>query len=66
MADLAAERRTHRVHSELLDHLTVGTAPSATLLFSQSVREWQSTAEVYSDPDLARRLSSPFDPETDD
>ncbi|MFE3189123.1 hypothetical protein ACFXHA_08950 [Nocardia sp. NPDC059240] len=65
LAWLPNDARTECV-SELLDHLTAGTTPSATLLFSRAAREWQSTAEVHSDPELARRLSGPFNPQNDD
>ncbi|WP_175583112.1 hypothetical protein [Nocardia cyriacigeorgica] len=45
---------------ELLDHLLAGAETGLLLPFSRALREWQSTAEVYSDPELARRLRGPF------
>ncbi|UGT40031.1 hypothetical protein LTV02_28900 [Nocardia yamanashiensis] len=46
---------------ELLDHLLAGAETGLLLPFSRALREWQSTAEVYSDPELTRRLRGPFD-----
>ncbi|NEW32197.1 hypothetical protein GV791_06425 [Nocardia cyriacigeorgica] len=45
---------------ELLDHLLAGAETGLLLPFSRALREWQSTAEVYSDPELAQRLRGPF------
>ncbi|MFE3446786.1 hypothetical protein ACFXNW_27465 [Nocardia sp. NPDC059180] len=47
--------------AELLDHLLAGAETGLLLPFARALREWQSTAEVYSDPELARRLRGPFD-----
>jgi hypothetical protein len=46
---------------ELLDHLLAGAETGLLLPFARALREWQSTAEIYSDPELARRLRGPFD-----
>ncbi|MEV5836768.1 hypothetical protein [Nocardia sp. NPDC052112] len=46
---------------ELLDHLLAGSETGLLLPFARALREWQSTAEIYSDPELARRLRGPFD-----
>jgi len=46
--------------SELLDHLLAGAETGLLLPFARALREWKSTAEVYSDPELARRLRGPF------
>ncbi|WP_406233927.1 hypothetical protein [Nocardia sp. NBC_01009] len=47
--------------TELLNHLLAGASTGLLLPFARALREWQSTAEIYSDPELARRLSGPFD-----
>lgn len=57
---LPAEARPQCV-SELLDHLLAGAATGLLLPFARAFTEWQSTAEIYSDPDLAARLQGPFD-----
>ncbi|MEV0541613.1 hypothetical protein [Nocardia salmonicida] len=57
---LPAEARPECI-SELLDHLLAGAETGLLLPFSRALREWQSTAEIYSDPELARRLRGPFD-----
>ncbi|MFI6870583.1 hypothetical protein [Nocardia sp. NPDC050406] len=57
---LPADARPQCV-AELLDHLLAGAETGLLLPFSRALREWQSTAEIYSDPDLTRRLRGPFD-----
>lgn len=47
--------------AELLDHLAVAADTGVSLPFSQALRSWQSTAEIWSDPVLVRRLQGPFD-----
>ncbi|WP_330183718.1 hypothetical protein OHB26_08880 [Nocardia sp. NBC_01503] len=46
---------------ELLGHLLAGAETGLLLPFSRALREWQATAEIYSDPELAQRLRGPFD-----
>jgi PHD/YefM family antitoxin component YafN of YafNO toxin-antitoxin module len=46
--------------TELLDHLLAGADTGLLLPFARGLREWKSTAEIYSDPVLARRLRGPF------
>ncbi|MEU6587593.1 hypothetical protein [Nocardia sp. NPDC046763] len=57
---LPADARLECV-TELLDNLLAGAETGLLLPFSRALREWQSTAEVYSDPELTRRLLGPFD-----
>ncbi|MFI6321132.1 hypothetical protein ACIBG8_26580 [Nonomuraea sp. NPDC050556] len=57
---LPAEARFECV-SELLNHLLAGAETGLFLPFARALREWTSTAEIYSDPELARRLRGPFD-----
>jgi PHD/YefM family antitoxin component YafN of YafNO toxin-antitoxin module len=47
--------------TELLSHLLAGADTGLFLPFARALREWKSTAEIYSDPELARRLRGPFD-----
>ncbi|MBF6352560.1 MULTISPECIES: hypothetical protein [Nocardia] len=47
--------------TELLDHLLAGAATGLLLPFARAFTEWQSTAEIYSDPVLVARLRGPFD-----
>ncbi|HEX4703029.1 MAG TPA: hypothetical protein VH352_12925 [Pseudonocardiaceae bacterium] len=47
--------------ADLLADLTAGAETGTLLLFGQTVAAWRSTAEVWADPDLAARLSGPFD-----
>jgi hypothetical protein len=49
---------------ELLDHLLAGADTGLLLPFARALREWKSTAEIYSDPELAERLRGPFATET--
>jgi hypothetical protein len=56
---LPAEARSECV-AELLDHLLAGADTGLLLPFAHALREWKSTAEAYSDPELARRLRGPF------
>ncbi|MFC7381405.1 hypothetical protein [Sphaerisporangium rhizosphaerae] len=56
---LPAEARMECV-SELLDHLLAGADTGLLVPFARALREWTSTAEIYSDPELARRLRGPF------
>ncbi|MEO3854993.1 hypothetical protein [Acrocarpospora sp. B8E8] len=57
---LPAEARLECV-SELLDHLLAGAETGLLVPFARALREWISTAEIYSDPELARRLRGPFE-----
>jgi len=57
---LPAEARLECMR-ELLDHLLAGADTGLLLPFARALREWKSTAEIYSDPELARRLRGPFD-----
>lgn len=50
--------------TELLDHLLAGADTGLLLPFARGLREWKSTAEIYSDPVLARRLRGPFTTES--
>jgi PHD/YefM family antitoxin component YafN of YafNO toxin-antitoxin module len=56
---LPAEARVECV-AELLDHLLAGADTGLLLPFARALREWKSTAEIYSDPELAHRLRGPF------
>jgi hypothetical protein len=47
--------------AELLGHLTAGADTGLLLPFSRALTSWRSTAEVWSDPNLARRLQGPFE-----
>src|SRR5262245_46943400 len=55
---LPAEARPECV-AELLDHLLAGAETGLLVPFARALREWMSTAEIYSDPELARRLRGP-------
>jgi hypothetical protein len=57
---LPAQERPECV-AELLKHLTAGADTGLLLPFSRALSSWRSTAEVWSDPALARRLQGPFD-----
>jgi len=57
---LPAEGRSECVR-ELLDQLLAGAATGLLMPFARSYREWEATAEIYSDPELVRDLSGPFD-----
>ncbi|MCP9621451.1 hypothetical protein FOH10_28880 [Nocardia otitidiscaviarum] len=57
---LPADARPQCV-KELLDHLLAGAETGLLLPFSRAMREWQATAEIYSDPELTNRLRGPFD-----
>jgi hypothetical protein len=46
--------------TELLNHLLAGADTGLFLPFARALREWKSTAEIYSDPELALRLRGPF------
>jgi PHD/YefM family antitoxin component YafN of YafNO toxin-antitoxin module len=59
LAWLPAEARSESV-VELLNHLLAGADTGLLLPFARALREWKSTAEIYSDPELARRLRGPF------
>jgi PHD/YefM family antitoxin component YafN of YafNO toxin-antitoxin module len=47
--------------SELLGHLIAGADTGLFMPFARALKEWKATAEIYSDPGLARRLRGPFD-----
>lgn len=57
---LPSETRTECV-TELLGHLLAGADTGLLVPFARSLREWKATAEIHSDPELARRLRGPFD-----
>ncbi|HEY3870008.1 MAG TPA: hypothetical protein VGM10_16715 [Actinocrinis sp.] len=59
LAWLPPEARSESV-VELLDHLLAGADTGLLLPFARALREWKSTAEINSDPELARRLRGPF------
>ncbi len=54
----ATERR--QCVDDLLGHLAAGAETGTLLPFAQALAQWRSTAEVWSDHDLARRLRGPF------
>lgn len=45
---------------ELLSDLVAGADTGLLLPFARNLTSWRSTAEVWSDPDLARYLQGPF------
>lgn len=45
---------------ELLAHLVAGADTGLMLPFSRALTSWRSTAEVWSDPQLAHELQGPF------
>lgn len=47
--------------SEILDQLLAGADTGHFMPFARALREWKSTAEIHSDPELLHRLSGPFD-----
>ncbi|KAA2252918.1 hypothetical protein F0L68_34065 [Solihabitans fulvus] len=51
--------------ADLLADLSAGAETGYLLPFANTVAAWRSTAEVWSDPDLARALSSPITVEGD-
>ncbi|MBF6190470.1 MULTISPECIES: hypothetical protein [Nocardia] len=53
--------RTEAV-SELLDQLIAGADTGLFIPFARDLAAWRSTAEIYAQPELARRLTGPFDP----
>ena len=57
---LPAEARPECL-GDLLDQLLAGAETGLLVPFARALREWKSTAEIYSDPELARRLRGPFD-----
>ena len=46
--------------SEILTHLAAGAETGTFEPFARAVAEWEHTAEVWADPELAKRLSSDF------
>src|SRR4030095_1160031 len=46
---------------ELLADLLAGADTGLLTPFARNLASWRSTAEVWSDPELARRLQGPFD-----
>jgi hypothetical protein len=46
--------------SELLGELAAGAETGVLEPFARALAAWRSTAEVWSDPELARRLQGPF------
>lgn len=57
---LPAEARPECI-GDLLDHLLAGADTGLLVPFARALREWKSTAEIYSDPELASRLRGPFE-----
>ena len=51
---------------ELLADLVAGADTGLLLPFGRSLASWRSTAEAWSDPQLARRLQGPFSGDGDD
>jgi len=47
--------------AELLRYLAAGADTGPSLPLSQALTSWRSTAEVWNDPALTRRLQGPFD-----
>lgn len=47
--------------AELLDHLAAGADTEVFVPFAHSLVAWQHTAEVWREPELARRLHGPLD-----
>lgn len=45
---------------ELLAELMAGASTGLLDSFARAVKEWRETAEIWSDPELARRLRGPF------
>ncbi|MEV6983084.1 hypothetical protein AB0M95_17730 [Sphaerisporangium sp. NPDC051017] len=54
------ESERHVCVRELLAHLVAGADTGELLPFSRALTAWRSTAVVWSDPGLARRLQGPF------
>ena len=57
---LPAEERPTCVR-ELLADLVAGADTGLLMPFARNLASWRSTAEVWSDPQLARKLQGPFD-----
>lgn len=57
---LPAEERFACVR-ELLADLLAGADTGLLIPFARNLASWRSTAEAWSDPELARRLQGPFD-----
>lgn len=57
---LPSDDRTRCV-ADLLADLAAGADTGTLLPFGQTVAAWRSTAEVWADRELARRLTGPFD-----
>jgi hypothetical protein len=60
LAWLPAEARPECV-TELLNDLLAGAETGLLIPFARALRAWKSTAEIYSDSELTRRLRGPFD-----
>jgi hypothetical protein len=56
-ADVVLERRDEE---NLLRQLVAGADTGLLVPFARSLTSWRSTAEVWSDPQLARGLQGPF------
>ncbi|MBB4698901.1 hypothetical protein [Sphaerisporangium siamense] len=54
------EDERHLCVRELLGHLVAGADTGELIPFSHALTAWRSTAIVWSDPNLARRLQGPF------
>ncbi|MGQ4600050.1 hypothetical protein [Nocardia sp. R6R-6] len=48
--------------AELLDQLIAGADTGLFTPFARDLVAWQHTAEIYAQPELAHRLTGPFDP----
>ncbi|WP_433577770.1 hypothetical protein [Nocardia brasiliensis] len=49
--------------TELLDHLIAGADTGLFTPFARDLVAWQHTAEIYAQPELASRLTGPFEPD---
>jgi choline dehydrogenase-like flavoprotein len=55
------EAQRHHCVADLLANLDAGADTGSLVPFALAVAAWRSTAEVWSDPNLARRLHGPLD-----
>ena len=55
------EAQRHHCVADLLANLDAGADTGSLVPFALAVAAWRSTAEVWSDPNLARRLRGPLD-----
>ncbi|MFI1416965.1 hypothetical protein ACH4VX_03075 [Streptomyces sp. NPDC020731] len=54
------EHERHTCVRELLADLIAGADTGLLLLFARSLASWRSTAEAWSDPQMASELQGPF------